>query len=105
MTDYLRALMARLRRLLRIREADLEFDDEVQAHLDLRTERYFRQGMTRDEAASAARRQLGNVTLLKEGNREMRGIRFIETIFQDLRFGLWLLRRNPGFTFVAVLTL
>src|SRR5262249_9686381 len=69
------------------------------------TERYVRQGMTQDEAASAARRQFGNVTLLQEANREMRGIRFIETVIQDLRYGLWMLRRNPGGAFVAALTL
>jgi putative ABC transport system permease protein len=105
MRDYLRALMARLRGLLGIQKANLEFDNEIQAHLHLLTERYIRQGMTRDEATAAAWRQFGNITMLKEANREMRGIRFIETVFQDLRFGLWLLRRNPGFTFVAVLTL
>jgi putative ABC transport system permease protein len=105
MIHYLRALAARLRGLFGDRRAEREFDDEIQAHLDSLTERYVRQGMTEAEAASAARRQFGNVTLLQEANREMRGIRFIETIFQDLRYGLWMLRRNPGFTCVAVLTL
>src|SRR5262245_32543647 len=61
--------------------------------------------MSEAEAARAARRQFGNVTLLKETNREMRGIRFIESLFQDVRYGLWTLRRNPGFTLAAVLTL
>jgi putative ABC transport system permease protein len=61
--------------------------------------------MTRDEAAAAARRQFGNISLLKEINREMRGIRLIDTFFQDLRYGLTILRRNPGFSFVATLTL
>jgi predicted permease len=56
-------------------------------------------------SACAARRQFGYITLLREANREMRGIRFIETLFQDVRYGLWMLMRNPGFTFVAVLTL
>ncbi len=105
MKDYLRALMARLRGLLGIRKADLEFEDEIQAHLELLIERYVRQGMTPDEAAATARRRFGNVTLLKENNREMRGFRFIETIAQDVRYGLWILRRNPGFASVAVLTL
>jgi putative ABC transport system permease protein len=105
MIHYLRTLATRLRIVFGDRKADQEFDDEIRAHLELLIERYVRQGMSRDEAASAARRQFGNITLLKEANREMRGMSFIETVFQDLRYGLWMLRRNPGFTLVAVLTL
>src|SRR5262245_45165279 len=105
MTHYLRVLAARLRGLFGDRRADHELDDEVETHLRLLAERYVRQGMTESDAAWAARRQFGNITSLKEANREMRGIRFIETLFQDLRYGMWMLRRNPGFTFVAVLTL
>src|SRR5262245_29720976 len=105
MVHYFRALEARLRGLFGDRRADRELDDEVETHLHMLTVRYVRQGMTEAEAARAARRQFGNVTLLKEGNREMRGIIFIETLFQDVRYGLWMLRRNPGFTFVGVLTL
>ena len=87
------------------RRADREFDDEIETHLRLLTERYVRQGMIEEDAAWAARRQFGNVMLLKEVNREMRVIRFIETLFQDLKYGLRTLMRNPGFTFVAALTL
>jgi putative ABC transport system permease protein len=74
MIHYLRALMARLRGLFGTRKTDRELNDEIQAHLELLTERFVKQGMPQDEATSAARRQFGNVTSLKEVNREMRGI-------------------------------
>jgi putative ABC transport system permease protein len=105
MIDYLRALAARLRELFGDRKADRELDDEVETHMRLLAERYVLQGMSKAEAAWAARRQFGNVTLLKEVNREMHGIRFIDTFFLDLRYGARMLGKNPGFTFVAALTL
>src|SRR5262245_25918849 len=105
MIHYLRSLTARLRGLFGDRRADREFDDEIETHLRLLTERYVRQGMTEGEAAWAARRQFGNVTLLEEAGREMRGIRLIDTFVQDLRYGLRMLMKNPGFTCVAMITL
>ncbi|HEX5084138.1 MAG TPA: permease prefix domain 1-containing protein [Blastocatellia bacterium] len=85
MTHYLRALAAKLRGLFGDLKADQELDDEIGTHLRMLAERYVRQGMTEEEAVRAARRQFGNVTLLKEDHREMRGIRFIETLIQDVR--------------------
>src|SRR5262249_49730839 len=105
MIHYLRALAARLRGLFGDRRADRELDDEIETHLRLLTERYVRQGMTEAEAAWAARRQFGNVTSLQEVNREMRGIRLIDTLFQDLRFGARALFKKPGFTMVVISTL
>src|SRR5215813_10988512 len=105
MIHHLRAMATKLRGLFGDRRANQVLDDEIETHLRLLTERYVRQGMTQEEANQAARRQFGNITLLKEVNREMRGIRFIETLAQDVRYGLRMLMRNPGFTFVAALSL
>src|SRR5262245_25949521 len=105
MTHYLRALVTRLRRLFGNYGADRELNDEIETHLRLLTERYVRQGMTEAEAAWAARRQFGNVTLLREVNREMRGISFIETLIHDVRYGLWMMLKHKVFTAVAALSL
>ncbi len=94
MINYLRELVARLRGLFGDRRADREFDDEIETHLRLLTERYVRQGMTEARRLWAARRKFGNVTLLQEAHRDMRGIRFIDTLFQDLRFGLRMLLKS-----------
>ncbi|HEX5083018.1 MAG TPA: ABC transporter permease [Blastocatellia bacterium] len=105
MIHYFRALAARLRGLFGKRGAQSELDEEIELHLRLLTERYVRQGMTEEEAARAARRQFGNVTLLQEVNHEMRGFRFIDTFFHDLKFGVRMIGKNPGFSFVVVITL
>src|SRR5215813_4610530 len=95
MIHQLHALAMRLRGLLEGRRAERELDEEIETHLRLLTERYVCQGMTEAEAAWAACRQFGNITLLQEENREMRGIRFIETLVQDLRYGVKMLVKNP----------
>ncbi|HKQ76065.1 MAG TPA: ABC transporter permease [Blastocatellia bacterium] len=105
MIHHLREMAARIRGLFGDRRAERELDDEIETHLRLLAERYIRQGMSEADALRAARRQFGNVTLLKEVNREMRGVRFVDTFFQDLRYGARMLRKNPGISFVAILTL
>ncbi len=105
MIHYLRALAARLRGFFGDRRADQELDDEIETHLRLLMERHVRQGMTEDEASQAARRQFGNATLLKEAHRDMRGIRFIETLIQDVRYGLRMMLKHKVFTAVAALSL
>ena len=84
---------------------DNDLDRELRAHLDLEAEELRAAGSAPQEAMHAARRTLGNTTLLKEAIREMSGWTSLERLTQDLRYGLRLLRRSPGFSIVAIMTL
>jgi len=93
------------RNLLRRNRADGDLDAEVHAHLELLTEEKLRDGLPPPEARRAARIELGGVEQVKEEVRSSRAGAWLEAFLQDLRFGARQLRRNPGFTAVAVLTL
>src|SRR5262245_48122151 len=77
----------------------------MQFHLEMKAEENVAAGVSPAEARYAAQRQCGNQTLLREVSREMWGIRSIETLFQDLRYGIRLLIKHKGFTTVAALSL
>jgi hypothetical protein len=82
-----------------------ELDEEIAAHLEFATKAGIERGLTPDEAAFAARRGLGNATRLKERAREGDPLFWIGSIAKDVRYTLRSLRRNPGFTAAAVLSL
>src|ERR1700757_2217966 len=82
-----------------------DLSDEIRGHLEEKIQEFVLQGMSRKEAAAAARREFGNVGLSEENSREVWRWPSIEDFFMDIRYGLRTLARNPGFAAVAVLTL
>jgi hypothetical protein len=87
-----------IRRLIHRRRVERELDGEVRSHLEMEIEKNFADGIAPEEAQRAARRSFGRVALAKEDSRAMRGFRSLENFCQDLRYGLRMLLKNPGFT-------
>src|SRR5262245_35747870 len=98
-------LRLRFRSLFRRAKVEDELDREMQFHLDAQIQEYLNAGMDPGEARSAAMREIGNVTQLKEECRDKRGLRLVEELGRNLRYAFRALRKNPTFTVVSVLTL
>jgi predicted permease len=105
MRELALTFMHRLMALFRPRRFDDDLDAELHSHLEMAVELNLRKGMTAEDARREALLSLGGVEQTKEICRDQRGLPMIETALQDLRFGLRMLRRNPGFSLLAILCL
>src|SRR5438552_180113 len=103
--SWLRVLASRIRGLFLQRHLERELDEELHAHIEMLTEENLRKGMSAEEARYAARRAFGGVEQTKEVYRVRRGLPVIETVLSDMSYALRMLRRNPGFTAVVVLSM
>ena len=101
----LRVFLSRLRGLFLKQKLEDDLTDEIRSHLEMQIEDHVRQGLPPEEAYYLAMRKFGGVEQVKEIYRERRGLPSVETLLRDLRYGLRMLRRSPGMTAVAILSL
>jgi predicted permease len=105
MRERCRIFIHRLAALFRRRRLEDDLDEELRSHLEMAVELNVSKGMSPGDARREALRGFGGVEQTKDLYRDQRGLPMIESIFQDLRFGLRMLRRSPGFSILAILCL
>jgi macrolide transport system ATP-binding/permease protein len=105
MMEWLNIITARLRALFRRESVLRDIEEELRVHVEMETETNIKRGMLPDEARAAALKSFGDLNRKTELGYDIRGAGWLETLWQDLRFGIRMLLKQPGFSMIAILTL